>query len=175
MSVLPLDVRASMDPPSDLDFSPENATVTGTNGPRQVRTNRQRSRIRPDRQLSDGRGRRQRSIDDRLLQAVRRIHGSDSGARDMRSAARFAFLYPARVTYSNPPQACQAAQVMNLDVVMTDLSAEGAGILVSARHEPLPWRVSLVIDGNIFTCQVRWTKHVGGSVYRYGLIFRDVS
>ena len=182
MSVLPLDVRASLDLPSDLDFGSASAARTASNGPLSARTNRQRFRIRPDRELTDGRARRHRSTDGRIRKAVRRIHGSDAMGSDMRSAARLAFLYPACVTYSDsllpgPLSAVGAplsAQEMNLDVVLTDLSADGAGILVSARHAPLPRRVSLVIDGNFFTCQVRWTKHVGGSVYRYGLVFRDV-
>jgi hypothetical protein len=106
----------------------------------------------------------------------------ESATNDMRSNARLAFLYPARVVYADPIPAWQhsalgaapTAQETTLDVVMTDFSVDGAGILVSARHVPLPRRISLIVDGSAFTCQVRWTNHVGGSVYRYGLAFRAV-
>ncbi len=180
MAVSPLDVLASVISQTDTDAGTQ--VVTCTNDRVHTRPSRRRSRNRPDGEPIAHPGARQWSADDRIRHAVRRIHEQEAAVIDMRTEARRAFLFPARVTYPDPTNVQQlsalgtppAVQEINMDVVLTDLSPEGAGILVSARHEPLPRRVSLVVDDCIFVCHVRWTKHVGGSVYRYGLVFRAV-
>jgi hypothetical protein len=146
-----------------------------TAGRPQVGSRQQRARI-------GSQSRRRERSDDRIRQTVMQIHGQESSDIDLRSENRLAFVYPACVTYPDPFQALrltgaakrETARDIQLEAVMTDLSVEGAGILVSARHDPLPRRVILAVDGSNFVCDVRWTKHVGGSVYRYGLIFRTV-
>jgi hypothetical protein len=63
----------------------------------------------------------------------------------------------------------------DIEVITIDFSLSGAGILVHGRHEPLPERVRLSIDGTVFDCQVRWSNSIGTNATRYGLVFLDVS
>jgi hypothetical protein len=101
---------------------------------------------------------------------------------DLRHDPRDIFVRPARIIFTRPGSEFESAVAgggssdagVTVDVVMTDISWDGAGILIYGTQEALPPRVTLIIDGSAFDCEVRWSANVGSQVSRYGLKFHDV-
>jgi hypothetical protein len=110
--------------------------------------------------------------------AAARILGAVQTEANRRWQPRTAFVHPAKVSFPpenpGPDVGSQPTTSDAIEVVTTDLSLTGAGILISAPHDPLPERVTLVIDDTAFDCEVRWSKKVGTVMARYGLKFLDV-
>src|SRR5579864_4412765 len=98
-----------------------------------------------------------------IEQAVVQIRNADDPGVDCRWQERAAFMRPARIIFGAArfaPQdgisgADQAGFETSWEVVTTDLSPDGAGILSYSGNEPLPSRVTLVIDETAFDCDVR--------------------
>jgi len=117
-----------------------------------------------------------------IEKAVRQIRIADDRTTNSRSQPRVAFVRPARISFSRPASEFRREgfggecldSAASFEVVMTDLSLEGAGILSYSCDVPLPPYVTLMIDGTAFDCEVRWSTRIGGRVYRYGLLFRAV-
>jgi len=117
-----------------------------------------------------------------IEKAVVQIRNADELIADYRWQPRVAFVRPARISFPRARSnrqgeicngACPGSDV-SVDVVTTDLSPKGAGILSYSSNDPLPQNVTLSVDGTEFDCEVRWSTRIGGRVYRYGLLFRDV-
>lgn len=119
----------------------------------------------------------------RIRQAVNQIRDRDCLPGEQFRQPRAAFVHPAVVSFAHAGAELSPAErpgestesLGQLQVVTINLSPIGAGVVVSARHEPLPRQVTLVVDGTRFDCDVRWSKVLGTHVTRYGLLFRDAS
>jgi hypothetical protein len=91
-------------------------------------------------------------------------------------------VHPAKVSFPSPNPESKAdvsrdrngRPAAGVEVVTTDFTLTGAGILVNVSQEPLPNRVTLVIDGTAFDCEVRWSQKINSLASRYGLKFHDV-
>jgi hypothetical protein len=118
---------------------------------------------------------------DRIRRAVSQVQERDLGTGEKLRQPRAAFVRPATLSFARGGAALDAARLLGkqteprqkLPVVTLNLSAIGAGIIVSQQHEPLPRQVTLEVDGITFDCEVRWSKVLGTNVTRYGLLLRD--
>lgn len=136
----------------------------------------------PDERVNGWDDSRQRAHD-RIEKAVLHICNSDNLDGTSRWEKREIFVSPAAVSFlrrrlipsGDTSEGEYNAAEVRLEVVTTDLSANGAGILCYSYNEPLPARVTLIIDDTAFDCEVRWTTKIGQRVYRYGLSFSDVN
>jgi hypothetical protein len=114
--------------------------------------------------------------------AAAQILGRAPAGTSERWQPRTAFVHPGRVSLPNsdPGMGRNADVAMDdklaagLEVVTVDFSLTGAGILIHTPHDLLPRRVTLVIDGTGFDCEVRWSEKISAQAARYGLRFIDV-
>lgn len=118
----------------------------------------------------------------RINRAARLIRPPAVPRHNNRRQSRVAFLQPARILFFGTSLKARRATHTSiasdgdsgLDVVVTDLTLIGAGVIVSGSYEALPFRVGLSVEDVMFDCEVRWSRRIGSRVCRYGLLFRDV-
>lgn len=119
---------------------------------------------------------------DGIRHAVAELLSKTLLLQDCRWERRIAFVRPARVSFHRPgtevrvetPGSRLSASHASYEVATIELSLDGAGILAYGCHEPLPHRVTLVIEEFAFDCEVVWRASLNSLLCRYGLQFRDV-
>lgn len=108
------------------------------------------------------------------------LAGAYFGA-ERRRHARVSFVRTAWLSFAPPRSAGELSGgdrgefEMEIEVITTDISREGIGILTwYGFGDALPRLAFLQVEGSLIECEVRWREQVACLVHRYGLQIRDI-